>query len=60
MQEANGLTKDTDIKQEKILKLKLAFDTEESAYRILNEHLLGNENILELRTRFMQWERQLD
>ena len=45
MQEANGLTKNTDIKQEKILKLKLAFDTEESAYRILNEHLLGNENI---------------
>ena len=45
MQEANGLTKDTDIKQEKILKLKLAFDTEESAYRILNEYLLGNENI---------------
>ena len=45
MQEANGLTKNTDIKQEKILKLKLAFDTEESAYRILNEYLLGNENI---------------
>ena len=45
MQEANGLTKDTDIKQEKILKLKLAFDTEENAYRILNEYLLGNENI---------------
>ena len=45
MQEANGLTKNTDIKQEKILKLKLAFDTEESAYRILNKHLLGNENI---------------
>ena len=45
MQEANGLTKNTDIKQEKILKLKLAFDTEESAYKILNEHLLGNENI---------------
>ena len=45
--------------REKLPKLKLTPDIEESANRILDDYLHGNEISLKLQTRSTQWERHL-